>query len=74
MMERLALQHADGSFGVLSEGMTLEQAQKERLFADADARIVRVSLTILETVFDPKLEPAADAPECCRHCGRSFAE
>lgn len=74
MMERLALQHSDGSFGVLSEGMTLEQAQKERLFADIDARIVRVSITIIETVFDPKLEPAADAPERCSQCGRKFAE
>ncbi|KAF2991128.1 hypothetical protein OGR47_02835 [Methylocystis sp. MJC1] len=74
MMERLALQHADDSFGVLSEGTTLEQAQRERLFADIDSRIVRVSLTILETVFDPKLEPAADAPERCPQCGRKFAE
>ncbi|WP_330084345.1 hypothetical protein [Methylocystis iwaonis] len=73
-MERLALQHSDGSFGVLSEGTTLEKAQKERLFADIDARIVRVSLTILETLFDPMIGPTADATERCPQCGRKFAE
>ncbi|BDV33952.1 hypothetical protein SS37A_14810 [Methylocystis iwaonis] len=73
-MERLALQHSDGSFGVLSEGTTLEQAQKERLFADFDARIVRVSLTIIETVFDPTPARAISEPERCPQCGRKFAE
>lgn len=74
MMERLALQHSDGSFGVLSEGTTLEKAQKERLFADIDARIVRVSFTILETLFDPTIVAAGDAPDRCPQCGRKFAE
>lgn len=80
MMERLALHYSDNTFGVLREGATLEDAQKERCFCDENetrperlTRIVRVSVEIVETLFDPWSAPA-EAEERCPQCDRKRAE
>lgn len=82
MMERLAIRYSDNTFGVLHEGATLEDAHKERRFCDENethperlTRIVRVSIEIVETLFDPRPGPI-DAKESgrCADCGRKLAE
>ncbi|KAF2990823.1 hypothetical protein OGR47_12085 [Methylocystis sp. MJC1] len=81
MTERLALQYSDNSFGVLAEGVTLEKAHEERRLIDENerrpehlTRIVRVSLTLVETLFDPTIPPAAKKPERYAQCKRLVPE
>lgn len=79
-MERLALQYSDNTFGVLRECVTPEDAQNERRFCDENetrperlTRIVRVSIEIVETLFDPApAEPQEN--ERCAQCGRKLVE
>ncbi|MGJ0505644.1 MAG: hypothetical protein ACR652_00630 [Methylocystis sp.] len=55
--DRLALVYSDGSFGVLSEGTTIETAREEREFCDRNehdpqhlTKIARVQVTILDVL------------------------
>lgn len=81
-MERLALRYSDNTFGVLHGGATLEDAHKELRFCDENetrperrTRIVRVSIEIVETLFDPRLAVVeATESKRCATCGRKLQE
>lgn len=80
-MERLALQYSDDSFGVFAEGMTLEKAHEERRLVDENerrpehlTRIICISLTLVETLFDPTTPPTARKPERYAQCERLVPE
>jgi len=69
--ERLALLYSDGSLNVLDPEATLEEALAERAEADRNeddrnlqTKVVRVTITIGETVFDPVTRPAARQVAC----------
>lgn len=81
-MERLAIRYSDSTFGVLHEGATIEDAHKELRFCDENetrpehlSRIVRVSIEIVETLFDPRAAFVGSAEnDRCAQCGRKLVE